>query len=109
MAASLTTLTSVTARRFFISLKIIEMNLFIKPYYGVAILGVCSLITLFFIDWTSRQIGSFTLSVSHSSQMAAVSDFDSNLVAHYTFDDGTATDSSGNGNNGTVNGAVAVE
>ena len=85
------------------------MNLFIKPSYGVAILGVCSLITLFFIDWTSRQIGSFTLSVSPSSQMAAVSDFDSNLVAHYTFDDGTATDSSGNGNNGTVNGAVAVE
>lgn len=40
---------------------------------------------------------------------AAVSDFDSSLVAHYTFDDGTATDSSGQGNNGTlVNGPTTV-
>jgi hypothetical protein len=30
----------------------------------------------------------------------------SGLVAHYTFDDGTATDLSGNGNNGSVSGAT---
>ena len=33
-------------------------------------------------------------------------DSDSHLIAHYTFDDDTATDSSGNGNDGVVNGPV---
>src|SRR3989344_3591012 len=46
---------------------------------------------------------------SSETQTAAVSDFNSSLVAHYTFDDGTASDSSGNGNNGDVNGATTVE
>ena len=34
-------------------------------------------------------------------------DFSNGLVAHYSFDAGDATDDSGNGNDGTVNGAVA--
>ena len=42
------------------------------------------------------------------SQTAAVSDFSSNLILHYTFDGGTASDSSGNGRNGTVEGATAT-
>jgi hypothetical protein len=39
------------------------------------------------------------------TQTAAVADFNSSLVAHYTFDDGTATDSSGKGNNGSFVGS----
>src|SRR3990167_7521043 len=82
----------------------------IKTSHGIAILGTCFLITLLFINWAGRQIDSYVLSVpiSPSSQMAAISGSGSGLVAHYTFDDGTASDSSGNGNNGTVNGATAV-
>ncbi len=33
---------------------------------------------------------------------------DPSLILHWTFDDGTATDSSGNSNDGTVNGAVLL-
>src|SRR3989344_5052527 len=82
----------------------------IKTSHGIAILGTCFLITLLFINWAGRQIDSYVLSVpiSPSSQMAAISGSGSGLVAHYTFDDGTASDSSGNSNNGTVNGATAV-
>ncbi len=40
--------------------------------------------------------------------MAAISGAGSNLVIHYTFDDGTAADASGNGNNGTINGATPI-
>ncbi|MFQ5531447.1 MAG: LamG domain-containing protein, partial [Candidatus Nanoarchaeia archaeon] len=32
-----------------------------------------------------------------------------NLIAHYSFDDGTATDNSGNGNDGTVFGPVLIK
>lgn len=32
----------------------------------------------------------------------------SNLIGHWTFDDGTAIDSSGNGNHGVVNGALPI-
>ncbi len=41
-----------------------------------------------------------------SPQTASVADFNSNLVAHYTFDDGTGADASGRGNNGTISGDV---
>jgi hypothetical protein len=44
--------------------------------------------------------------VTQRNQTAAVADFNSSLVAHYTFDDGSASDSSGNGSGGTVNGAT---
>src|SRR3989344_8987224 len=86
------------------------MNNHIKTSHGIAIIGTCFLITLFFINWAGRQIDSYVLSVpiSPSSQIAAVSGAGSGLVAHYTFDDGTANDSSGNSNHGTINGATAV-
>ncbi len=46
--------------------------------------------------------------VQPTSQPAAVSDFNSSLIAHYTFDDGTATDATGS-HAGTVSGATATE
>jgi len=61
----------------------------IKTSHGIAIIGTCFLITLLFINWAGRQIDSITLLIPASSQTAAVADFNSNLVAHYTFDDGT--------------------
>jgi hypothetical protein len=41
------------------------------------------------------------------AQVAAITGAGSGLVAYYPFDDGTATDQSGNGNNGTLTGGVA--
>jgi hypothetical protein len=41
------------------------------------------------------------------SLTAAVSDFNSDLIAHYSFDAGTGADISGGGNNGTIVGATA--
>ncbi len=48
------------------------------------------------------------LSFTVVRQKAAIVGAGSNLVAHFTFDDGTATDSSGNGNNATVGGAAVT-
>jgi len=52
----------------------------------------------------SNQISEITKSISPHNQLAQVPSLDNGLVAHYTFDDGTATDSSGNNNNGTLQG-----
>ncbi len=47
-----------------------------------------------------------TLSLlTQTNNLAQVSGAGSGLVTHYTFDDGTATDSSGNGKNAVINGA----
>jgi len=57
----------------------------------------------------SNQISEITKSISPHNQLAQVPSLDNGLVAHYTFDDGTATDSSGNNNNGTLqNGPTPV-
>jgi hypothetical protein len=63
---------------------------------------------LFILGETSWRttIADTIATLPQATQRAAVSDFNSSLVAHYTFDDGTATDASGKGNNGTVNGAA---
>jgi len=57
----------------------------------------------------SNQISEITKSISPRTQLAQVDSLNDGLVAHYTFDDGTATDSSGNNNNGTLqNGPTPV-
>ncbi len=50
---------------------------------------------------------SSTLKLNQKTLTAGAEDANG-LVALYTFDDGTATDFSGSGNNGTINGATAV-
>ncbi|MFA6076841.1 MAG: LamG-like jellyroll fold domain-containing protein [Candidatus Paceibacterota bacterium] len=76
----------------------------IKISHGIAILGACFFVALLFISSASKQIDLIALPVSPSSQTAAVSDFDSNLIVHWTFDEGsgtTAGDSAGS-NAGTL-------
>ena len=85
------------------------MKTFIKTSYGTAVLGVCFLLAITLINWSSKQFNLITQSMQLRTQLAAISGAGSGLVAHYTFDDGTATDNSGNGNNGTVNGATYVD
>src|SRR3989344_5973963 len=86
------------------------MNNHIKTSHGIAIIGTCFLITLFFINWAGRQIDSYVLSVpiSPSSQIAAVSGAGSGLVAHYMFD-GNATDSVNGYTGNAVGGPTYVE
>ena len=67
-------------------------------------LGALFLVTLVitFLDTDSP----LKYSNLNTSQTAAVSGAGSGLIAHYTFDDGTATDVSGKGNTATVSGAT---
>ncbi len=68
--------------------------------YVVLVIAIL-LIALFLVGDSSFQ--KVTFSPSPSSQIAAVSGAGSGLIAHYTFDDGTAADSAGS-NNGTLIG-----
>lgn len=87
------------------------MNHTIKTSDGIAILGVLFLFSIVFISHTTKQldlVSKYIGTIEPNTQTAAISGAGSGLIAHYTFDDGTASDSSGNGNNGTVNGNTAV-
>jgi hypothetical protein len=62
-------------------------------------------------------LGNYTITITGSSSIATNSaaamlsintNSDSSLVAWLTFDDGTAADSSGNGNHGTLNNGAAI-
>src|SRR3989344_3356700 len=75
---------------------------------NVLTLGLLALIALtggIIVHHLSILRSSNLTSISPASQQAAVSDFNSSLVAHYTFDD-TANDASGNNNHGTVSGGA---
>ena len=82
---------------------------FIRKHIVATVLVIGIFLTMLFIlgetSWRTT-IADTIATLPQATQRAAVSDFNSSLVAHYTFDDGTATDASGKGNNGTVNGAV---
>src|SRR3989344_1944012 len=79
------------------------MNNSIKPAYLLALVGALAIGLIVFINLqdVSREYAS---DLSPTTQLAAISGTGSGLVAHYTFDDGTANDASGNGNNGTLVG-----
>src|SRR3989344_6853577 len=71
---------------------------------NVLTLGLLALIALtggIIVNQLSILRSSNLTSISPASQQAAVSDFNSSLVAHYTFDD-TANDASGNGHHTTL-------
>jgi len=80
----------------------------IKTSHGIAILTGCLLVAIALIAWSSREIArstSLSILVNPRSQTANVSDFDNELVGHWTFDEGsgtTANDSSNNGNTGAL-------
>jgi hypothetical protein len=57
---------------------------------------------------TTQNISPEQISFSDSASFQAQSSLAVGLVAHYNFDDGTATDSSGNGNHGTIFGNPQV-
>src|SRR3989344_1656894 len=75
---------------------------------NVLTLGLLALVAItggIIVNQLSILRSSNLTSISPASQQAAVSDFNSSLVAHYTFDEGngtTAGDSSGKGNTGTL-------
>lgn len=85
------------------------MNARIKTIHGTLILGASLLLALVLIGAADRQfsripgIQTFT---NGKSQLAAVSDFDNALVAHYAFDEGSGTTAADslNGHSGTETG-----
>lgn len=75
-----------------------------KKYVALSALVAVIILTILFNlgDITSKEITQYIPSISSQSQTAAVADFNSSLIAHYTFDD-TTNDSAGS-NNGTAVG-----
>ncbi len=56
----------------------------------------------------SYNIVTFYALLALLSSSVLFADLSDGLVGHWSFDDGTATDNSGNGNNGTIHGAIAT-
>ena len=83
---------------------------FIEKHLITSALVVFILFTALFILGETSFKTTFTEVIqyipSQQTQTAAVSDFNGNLILHYTFDDGTATDVSGKGNSGTLGGGL---
>jgi peptidoglycan hydrolase-like protein with peptidoglycan-binding domain len=84
--------------------------------WGIA--AVASLATFFVISTIPTMPSSIAVSPEITTlitkafestyQVAAVSNFDSNLLLHYPFDDSVATDASGKGNTGIFHGAPSL-
>ncbi len=74
-----------------------------KSHHSHDKLLLLSTFALFFTIFSS-----LSLSQNPRSQVAAIAGAGSNLVAHYTFDDGTAKDFSGNGLDGSRTGTVST-
>ena len=62
---------------------------------------LCLVSVFYLIFLSSRNV---ITKISTNSQLAQVSGAGSGLLGWWTFDDGTASDGSGNGNNGTLQG-----
>src|SRR3989344_7946932 len=79
-----------------------KFYILMKKFLLIAVIILIILVSGILVFKSGKQ-----LTLDPRSQLASVSGSGSGLVAHYTFDDGTAKDVAG-GNNGTVPGATDV-